>query len=67
VKPKNECGVEWMTGRLYLKNLPLPLFAKEGYYSSLWKREVRRDFITNVFIFMTLLITTQILVIRKMR
>jgi len=22
-----------------------PLFAKEGNYSSLWKREVRRDFI----------------------
>jgi hypothetical protein len=28
-----------------LKNLPLPLFAKKGYYSSLWQREVRRDFI----------------------
>jgi len=23
---------------------PLPLFAKEGNYSSLWQREVRRDF-----------------------
>jgi len=27
------------------ENLPSPLFAKEGNYSSLWKREVRRDFI----------------------
>jgi hypothetical protein len=25
------------------ENLPLPLFAKEGYKSSLWQREVRRD------------------------
>ena len=30
------------------ENLPLPLFAKEGYKSSLWQREVRRDFINNV-------------------
>jgi len=44
-----------------LKNLPLPLFAKEGYISSLWQREVRRDFIINVFILMTLLVTTGIL------
>jgi hypothetical protein len=29
------------------ENLPLPLFAKEGYKSSLWQREVRRDFINN--------------------
>jgi hypothetical protein len=27
-----------------LKNLPLPLFAKKGDYSSLWQREIRRDF-----------------------
>jgi hypothetical protein len=27
-----------------LKNLPWPLFSKEGNYSPLWKREVRRDF-----------------------
>jgi len=26
-----------------IKNLPSPLFAKEGLYPSLWKREVRRD------------------------
>jgi hypothetical protein len=39
-----------------LKNLSLPLFAKEGYYSSLWQREVRRDFIINVFILMILLV-----------
>jgi hypothetical protein len=32
------------------ENLPFPLFAKEGYYSSLWKREGRRDFLNNVFI-----------------
>jgi hypothetical protein len=40
-----------------LKNLPLPLFSKEGYITSLWQREVRRDFIINVFILMTLLVT----------
>jgi hypothetical protein len=39
-----------------LKNLPLPLFSKEGYFTSLWQREVRRDFIINVFILMTLLV-----------
>jgi hypothetical protein len=26
------------------ENLPYPLFTKEGDYSSLWKREGRRDF-----------------------
>jgi hypothetical protein len=40
-----------------LKNLPFPLFSKEGYITSLWKREVMRDFIINVFILMTLLVT----------
>jgi hypothetical protein len=39
-----------------LKNLPSPLFAKEGDDPSLWQREVRRDFIINVFILMTLLL-----------
>jgi hypothetical protein len=29
----------------YPENLPSPLFAKEGNYSSLRQREVRRDFI----------------------
>jgi hypothetical protein len=29
----------------FLKNLPLSLFTKEEYNSSLWQREVRRDFI----------------------
>jgi hypothetical protein len=29
----------------YFENLLSPLFAKEGNYPSLWKREVRRDFI----------------------
>ena len=29
----------------HLENLPSPLFAKEGNYSSLWKREAGRDFI----------------------
>jgi hypothetical protein len=38
------------------KNLPLPLFSKEGYIPSLWQREVRRDFIMNVFTLMTLLV-----------
>ena len=32
------------------ENLPSPLFAKEGYKSSLWQREDRRDFINNVVI-----------------
>jgi hypothetical protein len=40
------------------ENLPLPLFAKEGYKSSLWQREVRRDFIDNVVIIMRLLINS---------
>jgi len=40
-----------------LKNLPLPLFAKEGFIPSLWQREVRRDFVIDVFILMTLLVT----------
>ena len=31
--------------RFYSKNLPAPLFAKEGDHPSLWKREVRRDFL----------------------
>ena len=39
-----------------LKNLPSPLFSKEGYSSSLWQREDRRDFIINVFILMTVLV-----------
>jgi hypothetical protein len=36
-----------------LRNLPLPLFSKEGYITSLWSAsggEVRRDFIINVSI-----------------
>jgi hypothetical protein len=40
-----------------LKNLPFPLFAKEGYIPSLWQREVRRDFIISVFILMTGLVS----------
>jgi hypothetical protein len=39
------------------ENLPLPLFAKEGFKPSLWQREVRRDFINIVFILMTLLVS----------
>jgi hypothetical protein len=31
---------------LLLKNLPLPLFTKEGHHFSLWKREGRRDLTT---------------------
>jgi hypothetical protein len=34
--------LKWNLHRL--ENLPSPLFAKEGDYSSLWQREVRRDF-----------------------
>jgi hypothetical protein len=40
-----------------LKNLPPPLFAKEGDNPSLWQKEVRRDFIINVFMLMTLLLS----------
>jgi hypothetical protein len=40
------------------KNLPFPLFAKEGFISSLWQREVRRDFVIDVFMFVTLLVLT---------
>jgi hypothetical protein len=28
-----------------INNLPSPLFVKEGQNTSLWQREVRRDFI----------------------
>jgi hypothetical protein len=45
-----------------LKNLPTPLFSKEGYIPSLWQREVRRDFIINVLILMTLLIILRFLI-----
>jgi len=42
---------------LLLKNLPSPLFAKEGQIPSLRQREVRRDFINNIFIYiMTILV-----------
>jgi hypothetical protein len=34
-----------MSKESLLKNLPFPLFAKEGDISSLWQREGRRDFI----------------------
>jgi hypothetical protein len=37
------------------ENLPSPLFAKEGKFPSLRQREVRRDFIINVFIIFSLL------------
>jgi hypothetical protein len=36
------------------KNLPFPLFAKEGNIASLWQREVRRDFINNATLVMVL-------------
>ncbi len=36
---------------------PLPLFAKEGYKTSLWQREVRRDFINTVIPIMSLLVS----------
>jgi hypothetical protein len=47
---------EFISKASLLKNLPLPLFSKEGHITSLWQREVRRDFIINVFILMTLLV-----------
>jgi hypothetical protein len=50
---------EFISKTSLLKNLPSPLFAKEGDDSSLWQREVRRDFIINVFILMTLLLTEE--------
>ena len=45
------------------ENLPFPLFAKEGYKSSIWQREVRRDFINNVVIIMRLLISVAVLLL----
>jgi len=38
-----------------LKNLPSPLFAKEGFNSSLWKREGRRDFTKQSYYYFELL------------
>jgi hypothetical protein len=38
---------EFISKASLLKNLPLPLFSKEGYIISLWQREVMRDFIIN--------------------
>jgi hypothetical protein len=45
----------------YTENLPSPLFAKEGNYSSLRQREVRRDFIDQCVIILRLLITLGLL------
>jgi hypothetical protein len=50
---------EFISKASLLKNLPLPLFAKEGYISSLCQREVRRDFLFNVFILMTVLLNAR--------
>jgi hypothetical protein len=47
---------EFISKASLLKNLPLPLFAKEGFIPSLWKREVRRDLVIDVFMLMTLLV-----------
>jgi len=38
-----------------LRNLPFPLFAKEGCITSLWQREARRDFMINVFMVVSVL------------
>jgi len=54
---KNLFTKEFISKTSLLKNLPSPLFAKEGDDPSLWQREVRRDFIINVFILITLLLT----------
>ena len=41
------------------QNLPSPLFSKEGYCSSLWQREVRRDFTNQcLYYFQTVLLIT---------
>jgi hypothetical protein len=43
---------EFISKALLLKNLPLPLFAKEGFIPSLWSAsggEARRDFVIDVF------------------
>jgi hypothetical protein len=46
------------------ENLRFLLFAKEGYKTSFWQREVRRDFINNVVI-MRLLITFLFVISQK--
>jgi hypothetical protein len=40
---------EFISKASLLKNLPSPLFSKEGFIPSLWKREVRRDLVIDVF------------------
>jgi hypothetical protein len=47
---------EFIGKALLLRNLPLPLFSKEGDIASLWSAsggEVRWDFIINVFMLIT--------------
>jgi len=34
---------------IIFRKSPHPLFTKEGLYSSLWQREVRRDFIKQCY------------------
>jgi hypothetical protein len=46
-----------------LGNLPLPLFTKEGEFTSLSQREVRRDFIIDACILMTLIINMAIIIV----
>ena len=41
---------------IHIKNLPSPLFAKEGHNTSLWQREDRRDFPVNVFMLLNFLV-----------
>jgi hypothetical protein len=55
-----ECVTKAFVSEVLLKNLPSPLFAKEGEIASLWQREGRRDFIINVFILMIVLLTRQL-------
>jgi len=45
VKPDNDDFLKYLLAGVTIENLLFPLFAKEGYYSSLWQMEVRRDFI----------------------
>jgi len=41
----------------HFKNLPSPLFAKEGHDTSLWQREAGRDFPFNVFMLLNSLVS----------
>jgi len=50
---QSDIGLTRIDLTLFRKS-PLPLFAKEGLYSSLWQREVRRDFTKQCYDYDTL-------------